>query len=937
MELSLKKKITVKPASESPSAENKKDKDRFQQWFWNNRYVLLSFGGALLVYILIAIAYRMVPFGDVTILRMDLYHQYGPLLAEAFDRLTGSGSLLYSWQTGGGGNFLGNFYNYLSSPVSLLVILLLGHKNMPVAIGVIIMLKAAFSAAFFTLYLKKSPQFGKHNPVTAGFGLLYAFCGYFVAYYWNIMWLDGMMLLPLIILGLEYIVEYRKPLLYCLTFALLLVSSYYMAYMTAIFMVLYFFVYYFGHHTFKETTRKIPVGEDLKPVKKDLVRYNRFGSSLVLCIAYAALSGLLAAFALLPTYFALKSCSATSGTFPEEAETYFNLFDFYANHFGNLEPTIRSSGDMVLPNVFCGVATIMLVILYFYVKTIPLREKVASAVLMAVLTISFNLNYLNYMWHGFHFPNDLPYRQSFVYVFFLLVLAFRTITKLRELTPREFLTVGIATGAFVVLAEKIGTGNFKDGTVISNLCFIALYIILFTLIENKAFRIRTVAYLMFLTMFAEVVISDIDNFDIDVTRDSYTQDYDGIKSAEAFIAEYDPEDDYRIETTYSMLCMNPSWYGYKGISEFSSMAYEHSSNLYYNLGIAGNYINSYTYRPQTPVFNAMFAIKYLIDNDPDVTLNTRYFENIGDISGFSVYKNNYYLPLAYAVEEDTVNWDYATGNPFYIQNEYVHKAAGIADDAFSYVTFNDVVYENVDPFADILNSGSYQYSKTNPDQDGSFTISFTPDTDADYFMYCRTGNADTVYLSADDGYSAQTTVSTDNQYVFDMGIRAEGVPVRIQIPVNDPDGSVELNVVKMNDDVIDRFYDTLSKNTMDITTFTDTHVEGTVNIGENQILYTSLNYDEGWDITVDGKAMHYSDDEITRIGGALTALRLEPGKHTVSFRYHPKGLRTGILLSLAAVLTLIAIHFLPELLQKRRKKSHSSHKDEDNEVVNETK
>ena len=182
MDMKINAKPVTKPAE---GTSPQKEPDRLQKLLWENRYVLLSFGGAIVVFILICIAYRMIPFGDVTILRMDLYHQYGPLLAELYDRITHGGSLAYSWQTGGGGNFLGNLFNYLSSPISILVILLLGHKNMPVAIGVIIMLKAAFSAAFFTYYLKKSPQFRKHNPITAGFGLLYAFSGYFVAYYWT--------------------------------------------------------------------------------------------------------------------------------------------------------------------------------------------------------------------------------------------------------------------------------------------------------------------------------------------------------------------------------------------------------------------------------------------------------------------------------------------------------------------------------------------------------------------------------------------------------------------------------------------------------------------------------------------------------------------------------------------------------------------------------
>ncbi len=902
----------------SNQTTKKKSSEKWKQLAQNNRYVLLSFGASLIVYLLICIAYRMVPFGDVTILRMDLYHQYGPLLAELYDRITSGESLVYSWQTGGGGNFLGNLFNYLSSPISILVILLLGHKNMPIAIGVIIMLKAAFSAAFFTYYLKESPRFRKHNPITAGFGLLYAFSGYFVAYYWNIMWLDGMMLLPLLVLGVEKIVEERKPLLYCLSLALLLVSSYYMAYMTAIFLVLYFFVYYFGKYSASSTIRTPIASEDDKVSFLEKIRTNRFCVSFFSCILYAAIAGAISAFALLPTYYALKTCSATSGTFPDSFETYFTFFDFLSNHFGDVEPTIRSSGDIVLPNIFCGVGTVMLAILYFYVKSVPLKEKVASILLIVALAVSFNINSLNYIWHGFHFPNDLPYRQSFVYVFFLLTLAFRTITKLPELKAKDFLTLGILTGTFLLIAEKVGVQNFREGTVLINLAFIALYVVLLTLIVNKTMRLRVVAYLMFLGMFAEVVVADIDNFDIDVTNESYTAEYDAMQSVNTFLEEYDGADDYRVETTYPMLCMNPSWYGYNGISMFSSMAYEHSSNLYYNTGIAGNYINSYTYRPQTPVFHSMFNMKYLIDNDPDVSLDTKYFTEIGELSGLSIYKNNYYLPLAYAVGEDIVNWASATGNPFYTQNDFIRRAADIEEDVFTSVTFSDVSYSNVLPFSDILNGGSYHFNKADAYSDGSFTITFLPDETARYYVYCRTANADTIYLSSDDGYSAQTIVSTDNQYIYDMGTRTEDVAVHIEVPLNDSEGNVELFVVKQNDDVFEEAYEKLSQNTMDITSFEDTKIEGTVTSEKGQVLYTSINYDEGWEVTVDGKVMNYSSDEVFRVGGALIGVYLEPGEHEITFEYHAKGLRTGIALSVTGVLALVALTLLPKRIRKSK-------------------
>ena len=119
-----------------------------------NRYVFVSGLCALAVMVLVYFCYDLIPFGDMTILRMDLYHQYGPLFAEFYDRLTSGGSLLYSWESGLGGSFLGNFLNYLSSPLSFIV-LLFGRENITEAISVLILIKAVFSACTFSYYLKK--------------------------------------------------------------------------------------------------------------------------------------------------------------------------------------------------------------------------------------------------------------------------------------------------------------------------------------------------------------------------------------------------------------------------------------------------------------------------------------------------------------------------------------------------------------------------------------------------------------------------------------------------------------------------------------------------------------------------------------------------------------------------------------------------------------
>lgn len=899
---------------------------KFSRLCKRNEFVLISFFTAIVVSLVFWVVYSLAPFGNMSIMRMDMFHQYGPLLSEYLDRLTGQGSLVYSWQSGGGGNFLGNIFNYCSSPLELLV-LLFGHKHVPQFIAFIIMLKGAFSAANFTYYLKKSTQFEKHNLLTAGFGLLYAFSGYFVAYYWNFMWLDGMMLLPLIILGLEQIVDEGKPWLYTASFAILLVASYYMAYMTAIFMVLYFLVYYIGKYPGGVMVREPNRNDKGKVSFGETLRCSHFVRALLRCIGYAIVAGALAAFALLPTYFALKSCSATSGTFPKDSSFYFNFFDFLANHTDALDPTIRASDDPVLPNVFCGIGTVVLAILFFFIKSIPLREKIADAVMLVVLYFSFDINKLNYIWHGFHFPNDLPYRQSFVYVFFLLLMAFKALSKIRELELRDILSVGILTAVFVAVIGKVGSKNTSQESLIMTMAFWALYIVCFAMLTNKKFRTKTVAAVLFCVMFAEVVISDVANFQVSLPVDDFNGDYKEMKNIETFIDDYDGTDMYRMELCENYRIMNPSWYGYNGISEFSSMAYEKSANLQYNLGLAGNYINSYIYSPQTPLYNSMFSLKYIVNNDPDaIRMNDNYFEKIGHTSDMDIYRNRYWLPLAYAVNNSVKEWDYYNNDPIQNQEDYFERATGVSG-ALEKDTIDEVTFLNIVPFSEPIESNSYTFEKERKSKDGSFTMSFTPDQTRNYYLCVRSSQIDKITVTTEDGsLKKQQDCGTDQEYLLDLGVLQAGVKVDIACPVTQSNGTVDVYLASVNDEVFQQAYDQLNDDgAMKFTKMSDTKLEGDVTIGNNQFLYTSINYDPGWSIYVDGKAV--SDNDIVKVGNALIGVNMTPGKHHVRFVYHAQGMKSGLLITLVTlILVLLFTVFLPGI---RKKKGDSAGDDPD--------
>ena len=874
----------------------------------DNRFCYLAFFCAVILMLLVFYCFDMAPFGDVTILRMDLYHQYGPLFAELYERVRQGKSLIYSWNTGLGGTFLGNFFNYLASPL-LVVIFLFNHADQPDAISVMVLLKAAFAAAFFTYYLRKSQNRSSH--ITAAFGVLYAFCGYFIAYYWNVMWLDAMALFPLVILGVERIIDRRKFLLYTVTLTVIMISNYYMAMMVCIFSVLYFIVRYFSLYS---------LGAKIDEKKRKFSVVNsRFLTGGCTFAGASVLAAGLALFALLPTVYVLRNCSATSGSFPQEFKMYYDIFDFLANHLASVEPTIRSSGTDVLPNVYCGILTVMLIPLYLLSKSIRLREKIAHVLLLGVLYFSFNINYANYVWHGFHFPNDLPYRFSFMYSFILLVLASRAIHRIREFSGRELLLLGIGMMAFIVLVQKIGSKNVDDNTVLISLAFAFLYTLVLAAMRNPKLRASSVALLLLCCVISEAAIADTDNYSMNQTKANYSGDYDYFADIKSELDHVYGNEMYRMELTDLRTRMDPAWYNYHGLSTFSSMASEKLSNLQSHLGIYGNFINSYTYNPQTPVYNAMMALQYVVKKTDSVGLdNAELYTQILSNKMFEAYRNNYCLPVAFCVSNLVEYWNDTEVNPFAVQSDFFRRATIGVDGVFNQMTVTNVTCDNVSEITeeDALD-GMIDFTKLQSGAYGSFTVTISPLQTQNCYLYVKSSAVDTIYVNGDHLNLTQTI---DEAYILDLGVLEAGEEVDVEIPIKDDSdsGSVKFYMAGLDMDAFREGFEILQRGAMKITDFTERHIEGTVSAGSEQLLYTSIPYDEGWRIEIDGKRVPRSD--YVRIADALLGIRIRAGEHEIVMDYEPIGLLPGICVSVCT-LALLLLGLL--LAGRRRKKARA--------------
>ncbi len=900
-----------------------KYRGRAYRLFFNNRFIvvsaILAFAGLGFSYIV----FKAFPFGDVTVMRMDLYHQYGPLYCELFDRVTEHKGFIYSWVSGGGTSFLGNYFNYLSSPLSF-IILLFDRGEMPYAITTMVMVKGILCAMSFTYYLKASQK--SHCYASAAFGVFYAFSAYFLAYYWNIMWIDGMILFPLIILGIEKIIDERKPLLYIASLTVLLYSTYYIGYMTCIFAVIYFIAYFIISSKPADKAAVKPIKQRKIEGKKvvfslEPIRRNRFLSSGFTFAGASALAGMLCAVTLIPVYFILQSSSATSDQWPASTETYFDLINLITSHLAGLTTTIRSSGEDVLPNIYCGILPALLLPLYIMNKKIKMKEKIVYVLLIIFFVFSFNNNYANFIWHALHFPNDLPYRFSFMYSFIIVVMAYKTLRHIKAIEYRDIAIVGMFWVILTLFYQKFPTEKFNDYTVYISLGLIMVWTAVLMIVRKGNLSKFILGVTIVAITFCEVIIADTASYTLVHEQSEYLNNYAGYQDTIKHVEDSD-KGFYRQELCYLDTRMDPCLYGYNGMSVFSSMAYEKYSGLQYSLGMFGNRINSYTYNTQTPVYNMMFNIKYLTQRTTSVMPSEDFYKMYysGKDGQTDVFKNKYDMPIAFVTSSDIDKWECEEGNPFNVQEDFIDRAAGVSD------VFVPCEFEGSEAFncecEDIDENGVFSFSKTDDSDSGSIEVTLKAATDSNLYIYISSNGIDNVsYFWNNEENTADQYI--DEPYIMDLGMHNKGDKIRVEMSLAgmESDSSiVDFYAYSIDKDVFESAYDVLQNGKMNVTDYSDTSIEGTVDAGFNGYLYTSIPYDEGWSVYIDGEKV-----KTFEIGDCMLATTIKAGKHSVKYKFTPKGMKYGIVISSAAWLCVI-VYAVYRILAKRGKNKLNSNK-----------
>ncbi len=953
-------------------------------------YIIASF---LIPALLTLIAYALFgvyPFGERSVLTLDLNGQYVYYFENIRDAFWSGRNPLYSWARNLSGGYQGVIGYYLASPFTFIVILL-PRKMIVESLMIMQLCKVGACGASFCVYAQKAKNVKPIPSVL--FATMYALMAFVAIQLIDPMWVDGPIFLPLIILGLEYLVDDGRKINYIIPLAIMFIANFYIGFMVAIFVAIYFVYYlFFG------TKRKFDFTGYAKVIGRMFL-----ATGVVLLCSYIMI---------MPVYKALALGKFDFSEPDYSLRTMFNPLELIATvlpnqyYSVNVDEGTRMYGR---PEIYCGVLSFILVPLYFFNKNIKRNRKIGYGLVLFILFFSMWIKPFNMMWHGGQDPNWLPYRYSFLVSFVLVSMAAESFSNLEGYKMK----IGLPAGVFSVFAvlvfifesiipslnyneerykypakmpytttETINGESVKHlwlGTLTFGLVLAAIYLCFLYIYSNakKKSSRNYIALAMAVFVLFEAGYNTYDTI-LKIDKEVYyssKKSYDAIMDAPNVAKQLKEYDDgfYRTEKTFFRNVNDNQAYGFKGLSHSSSVMNTRIINFIETLGYSTKSYET-RYDGNTPLADSLLGIKYVL-NDPARNnadgksllspyynqVYTSTYQNDNGEASLEVYENPDALPIGFMANSDILKLSFlGNDNPFNSMNNFLSAMTGNTPD-YSGVLEPKAYFKRIDENPEIeLNecwesnyNGQHCYNANAGAGDPTVRIHVTSQSDDALYMFLKSDNpkkcnmwvgvkdpADGIYkgrhtgTEAFDGYGQY--YDGYDYSIVNLGSFAPGTEIEIRLTIlqQDKTGNNEYVMVKdfqfyhLDYNAFHEDIEQLKQSpwNLDLSKTKDDYLVGEVDAKAGQILYTSIPYEPGWTIKVDGKKVEERFEDIINDAGtsvmvndtdgkdgevvilnALIGLRLPEGHHTVSMKYSPPGFRTGcvfLVFGIAAIVLL---------------------------------
>jgi len=812
------------------------------------KYYLIT---AAITTVLVIFLYTQLDAFQNTIFISDSYSQYVALFTKLKNILQSGESLIYSFQGGLGNEFLGTFFYYLSSPFNLLIIFFEDMEKFLLTITLLKFIVISLTSLYFFRY-----HFPKENSIYAiTFSIIYTFISYNILHFIHIMWLDAVLMLPLLLVGIDKFIKKKKILPYVLPLIYIIFTNYYLGYMSCIFSFLYFNYQIFIKYSIKKEWKKI-----LKE------------NGIFLIVSFLAI--LATSFVLLEVVHYLPGYARTTTEFLNGEEFIFhgNPFHFFQNFFisSTINVDFLNDSDFFLYN---SVLAFLLISLYFTNSKITRKEKVLTLLMIIILYISVSGNYFNYMWHGFSKPQFFNGRFTFLFDFFLLYISIKSLYNLKYLKPKSY----IISSIFFLIILYVFYFTTKETTMMyGNLGLLIVYSIALLTIRSEKIYIPLVLVTIVILEITSNAILELDKYSF-TTKQEYTNQNIIYHYAINYIKDYDDSPFYRVENSDTVPYNGPIYYQYNGIDIFLSTLSDDMANFFFDFGLGSGATkkNTISYYSGYEITDTLFGIRYHIYID-DYEESEHYkllLEKELKDSTLRIYENPNALSLGFMVNSKILEVEKDL-NALSFQNEILKAMTNS----------NDSIYIPI-PLEQEQNS--YYFENTEYEKDICFYTAI--DSSNGY-------NNPSLYL---DGHLL------DKRADFEIVCTESPYSNELYLSYSNLDDTQHLGTFAAyyNKDAWNSILNNLKEQEFTIQEYKGNKIKGTVtSTTEKNILFTTIPYDENWEVFVDGKKVN-----TLKLLDGLLGVELKEGVFTIEFQYKPKQFHIGMIVSIISFFILFII------------------------------
>lgn len=793
------------------------------------------------------------PFGDNTIIYHDMQYQYLDYLTYFRNLLHGSGNIAYSFSIGMGEGTAAFFAYYLASPFNI-ILAFFSEDKIVLGITFLIMLKLASSAVTMFIYLSK--RFSLSNLSALLLALSYSMMGYNVLNCSNIMWLDGIIILPLIALGIHNLVYQNKKIMYFFALWYGIITNWYIGYMLCIFAVVYFIVenvlYYMKN----------------KQNKKGLFK------SCTNFVFVSILSGMATMVLILPQ--TLQMLSQGESDFLKGIRANFNcsFLEGFKDLFLNGEKLTKQQTN---PPIYVGSFPIICIASLFVNKKERISKKYFALILICIGMAAYIFNPLNYLFSVMKIPSNHYYRHAFLFSFLLIMLA--------GMALQAGIKAHGVLAAFIIGLLYDFVLNYEDKTSfyfgLTCMILIGIFMLCYKLLlDNQKNKLCTALLATLLILF--VGFEHVKDWNLELTDHTYTNsritNYN--QEISSIMNDIKREDSsiYRIDKTSarfsnyncSVSQSESMSFDYSSISHYSSTRNVALSEFLMNNGYAS--VTKLTPYHPIPVMDALLGVKYVIGQE--LPSDYHQLTNIGSENAH-VYQNPYYSGMAYIVQNNlkgsTSLLPYSE-NPFESQSAFISAISGLQDNYYFYNATTQIDTDH----------SCYCVWEIHVTHNGPL------------YAYIKNGSKNLNISVNDDLHFENYWFNNSIRYIGEF---KQGDIVRIKASNGTNADQFELYATTLNYNSVTKALDVIRANNISITDWKDGEVKAHITANQNSQIMFTIPYEKGWIVKVNGSRVNYSD-----YAGAFITFNVPAGENDITMYFRTPGLTTGFIISILSIL-----------------------------------